>query len=64
MAKPPVPPHIPTTDEVGAYVVEKIANDGTCVVYNSDTGQRRTCRLGVLQVGGQWTLVAVGPGSG
>jgi hypothetical protein len=64
MAPPTIPPHIPTADEVGAWIIEKIAQDGTCVVYNQDTGQRTTCRLGILSVSNTLTLVAIGPGSG
>jgi len=63
MAKPPILPHIPTADEIGAYVIEKVGQDGTCVIYNNDTGQRTTCRLAVLLVSGQYTIVAGGPGS-
>jgi hypothetical protein len=39
MAAPPIPPHIPTTDEIEAYLIEKIAADGTCVVFNGSAGQ-------------------------
>ena len=42
---------------------ERVA-DGTCVVYNPATGQRTTCRLGILSVSNMLTIVAVGPGSG
>jgi hypothetical protein len=63
MAPPPIPPHIPTAEEIDAYVIEKIAQDGTCVVYNQDTNERTMCRLGILLVSNQLTLVAVGPGS-
>src|SRR5262245_59983043 len=61
MAKPPVPPHIPTDDESNAMLIEKIAADGTCEVFNSDNGQRTVCRLGVASISGQLTIVAVGP---
>jgi hypothetical protein len=64
MAAPPLPPHIPTADELGAIIVEKIAQDGTCVVFNQDTGERTMCRLGILSVSNTLTLVAIGPGSG
>jgi hypothetical protein len=64
MAAPPLPPHIPTADEIGAYIIEKVAQDGTCVVLNQDTGERTMCRLGILSVSNTLTLVAVGPGSG
>jgi hypothetical protein len=63
MAAPPIPPHIPTTDEIEAYLIEKIAGDGTCVVFNGSTGQGTVCRLGILSVSNQLTVVAVGPGS-
>ena len=63
MAAPPIPPHIPTSDEIDAYLIEKIAADGTCVVFNKATGQRTTCRLGILSVSNTLTIVAVGPGS-
>lgn len=62
MAKPPIEPHIPTSDELGAYL-EKVAADGTLTVRNAD-GSLVTARLGVLDVNGTLTLVAVGPGSG
>jgi hypothetical protein len=45
-------------------LIEKIAADGTCVVFNKATGQRTMCRLGILSVSNTLTLVAVGPGSG
>jgi hypothetical protein len=64
MAAPPIPPHIPTADELGALIIEKIAQDGTCVVFNQDTGERTMCRLGILPVSNTLTLVAIGPGSG
>jgi hypothetical protein len=64
MAAPPLPPHIPTSNELDAYLIEKIAADGTCVVFNEATGQRTMCRLGILSVSNQLTIVAVGPGSG
>jgi hypothetical protein len=41
-----------------------VAQDGTCVVLNQDTGERTMCRLGILSVSNTLTLVAVGPGSG
>jgi hypothetical protein len=34
------------------------------VVFNKATGQRTTCRLGILSVSNTLTIVAVGPGSG
>jgi hypothetical protein len=61
--KQPIDPHVPTSDELGAYLVEKVASDGTLTVQNAD-GSLVTARLGVLDVGGTLTLVAVGPGSG
>jgi hypothetical protein len=47
-----------------ALLIEKIAADSTCVVFNEATGQRTMCRLGILSVSNQLTIVAVGPGSG
>jgi hypothetical protein len=64
MAAPPIPPHIPTSDEIDAYLIEKTSADGTCVVFNKNTGQRTMCRLGILSVSNTLTIVAVGPGSG
>jgi hypothetical protein len=63
MAKPPIEPHIPTSDELDAYLVEKVASDGTLTVQDA-SGNLVTARIGVLQVNGTYTLVAVGPGSG
>jgi hypothetical protein len=34
------------------------------VVFNKATGQRTTCRLGILSVSDTLTIVAVGRGSG
>ena len=59
---PPVPAHIPTAEEVDCHLIEKIAADGTSVVLDRNTGQYTTCRLGILEVGNQLTIVAVGPG--
>jgi hypothetical protein len=59
----PVPAHIPTAAEVDCHLVEKINADGTCIVLDRNTGQLTTCRLGILLVANQLTLVAVGPGS-
>jgi hypothetical protein len=61
---PPVPTHIPTASETDCHLIEKIAQDGTCVVLDKNTGQRVIVRLGVLSVANQLTLVAVEPGSG
>ena len=55
MAKPPIPPHIPTADEIDAYVIEKVAADGTMTVQDAD-GSLVTARRGVLDVGGTLTL--------
>jgi hypothetical protein len=60
----PVPDHIPTAEEVGCHLIEKIAQDGTCIVRDANSGQLTTCRLGILEVTNQLTVVAVGPGSG
>ena len=63
MAKPPIPPHVPTADEINGYVITKIAADGTIMVEDAN-GNLVQARIGVLQVSGTWTIVAVGPGSG
>jgi hypothetical protein len=60
---PPVPAHIPTAAEADCHLVLDIKDDGTCIVLDRNTGQKTICRLGVLSVAGQLTLVAVGPGS-
>jgi hypothetical protein len=61
---PPIVTHIPTASEVDCHLVERINADGSCIVLDKNTNQRTVCRLGVLVVAGQLTLVAVGPGSG
>ena len=63
MAKPPIPPHIPTADEIDAYVIEKVAADGTITVQDKN-GNLVTARIAVIDVNGVWTIAAVGPGSG
>jgi hypothetical protein len=37
-APPPLPVHLPTSDEAPAHLVEKIASDGTATVRDSTTG--------------------------
>lgn len=65
MAATPLPVHVPTVpDESNAHVIERLNNDGSFTVQDATTGQLTTMRLGVLDVAGQLTLVAVGPGSG
>jgi hypothetical protein len=64
MAATPLPEHTPTSAEVDAHLVEKIAQDGTLVVHDAVSGQLTTMKIAVLDVGGQLTIVAVGPGSG
>ena len=48
-----LPVHIPTSSEAGAYLVERITNEGSIVVRDPDTGAKSTCRLAVLVAGGQ-----------
>ena len=60
---PPAIVHIPTAAETDCHLVLDIKNDGTCTVLDRNTGMKTTCRLGVLAVANQLTLVAVGPGS-
>jgi hypothetical protein len=62
---PPLPVHLPTSDEAPAHLIEKIAADGTAVVKDSTTGQLTTVRLGLYSLAGNvFALVAVGAGSG
>jgi hypothetical protein len=64
-APPPLPDHIPTSAELPAHLVEKIAADGTAIVRDATTGQLTTVRLGLYSIAGNvFALVAVGPGSG
>jgi len=63
MAATALPVHIPTSAEANAHVVTAINADGTITVKDATTGGRLTMRLAVLSVGGQLTMVAVGPGS-
>jgi hypothetical protein len=58
-----LPVHIPTSAEASSHVVTAINADGTITVKDATTGGRLTMRLAVLSVGGQLTMVAVGPGS-
>jgi hypothetical protein len=61
---PPVPSHIPTAAETDCHLVLSVGQDGTLTVLDKNTGLKTICRLGVLAVSNQLTLVAVGPGSG
>jgi hypothetical protein len=63
MAASALPVHIPTNAESSSHLVTNVAQDGTIAVKDATTGQLVTMRLGVISVGGQLTLVAVGPGS-
>jgi hypothetical protein len=63
MPASPLPVHIPTNAETGAHLVTNIAQDGTVTAIDATTGQKVTMRIAVDQVGGQLTIVAVGPGS-
>ena len=63
MAATVLPTHIPTNGEASSHLVTNVSQDGTIQVKDATTGQTVTMRLGVLSVGGQLTLVAVGPGS-
>ena len=56
----PLPDHIPLASEAPAHVVQKIANDGTLMVKDAVTGDMRQMRLGVAEVSGERTIVAVG----
>jgi hypothetical protein len=64
MSAEPLPDHTPTADEIGAHLIEKLNADGTFMVKDATTQQLTTMRLGVLELSGELTLVAVGPGSG
>jgi hypothetical protein len=64
MAATALPAHVPTNAEAFSHLVTNVAQDGTITVTDAATGGKVTMRLGVLSVGGQLTLVAVGPGSG
>jgi hypothetical protein len=64
-APPPLPVHLPTSDEAPAHLVEHIHADGTATVRDATTGQLTTFRLGIYSIAGSvFALVAVGPGSG
>jgi hypothetical protein len=63
MAATALPVHIPTNAEASSHLVTNVSQDGTITVVDATTGGRLTMRLGVINVGGQLTLVAVGPGS-
>jgi hypothetical protein len=51
---------VPTASEAGAYLVERITNEGSIVMRDPDTGVKSTCRLAVLVAAGQPVLIAVG----
>jgi hypothetical protein len=59
-AQPPMPAHIPTSDERGALLVEAIQSDGSVTIRDAN-GQLATARLGFVQWGGDWTIILVGP---
>jgi hypothetical protein len=63
MAATALPVHIPTNAEASSHLVTNIAQDATVTVVDATTGGRLTMRLAVINVSGQLTLVAVGPGS-
>jgi hypothetical protein len=58
-----LPTHIPTNAEASSHLLTNISMDGTIQVKDATTNQTVTMRLAVLSVGGQLTLIAVGPGS-
>jgi hypothetical protein len=60
----PIPFHIPTAAETDCHLVVDISKDGMLTVVDKNTQQKTMCRVGVLSVANQLTLVAVGPGSG
>lgn len=64
MAATVLPTHIPTNTEASSHLLTNISQDGSIQVKDATTGQAVTMRLGVINVSGQLTLVAVGPGSG
>jgi hypothetical protein len=64
MAATVLPTHVPTNAEVSSHIVTSLSNDGSITVKDATTGQPVPMRLAVINVGGQLTLVAVGPGSG
>jgi hypothetical protein len=63
MAATALPIHIPTNSEASSHIVANVSQDGTITVVDAATGGRVQMRLAVISVGGQLTLVAVGPGS-
>jgi hypothetical protein len=56
----PLPLHIPLASEASVHVVERLTNDGTVMVRDSTNDELRQMRLGVAEVGGEWTLVVIG----
>jgi len=62
MAASALPVHIPTNAEASSHLVRNISADGTITVIDATTNQPVTMRMGVINVSGQLTLVAVGPG--
>jgi hypothetical protein len=63
MAATALPVHVPTNGEASSHIVTAVGNDGSISVKDATTGGVVTMRLAVISVGGQLTLVAVGPGS-
>jgi hypothetical protein len=63
MAATVLPTHIPTNGESSSHLVTNLSQDGTITVKDATTNQSVTMRLAVISVGGQLTIVAVGPGS-
>jgi hypothetical protein len=43
-----------------AHLVTRLTNEGQLFVKDGSTGETRQMRLGVAEVGGEWTLVVVG----
>jgi hypothetical protein len=58
-----LPTHIPTNAETTSHLVTNLSQDGSFQVKDATTNQTVTMRLAVINVAGQLTLVAVGPGS-
>ena len=56
----PLPLHVPFAVEVPSHVVERITNEGVLMVRDQTNGELRQMRLGVAEVGGDWTLVVIG----
>jgi hypothetical protein len=55
----PLPVHLPTSDEAGAHLIERLNADGSAIVRDSTTGQLTTIRLGVDSItGNYWAVVS------